>query len=224
MENFEWKLTDAEKKLIKDANEGKAYQAIFAELTTNPSEIEVNRNAYEWGDGWDCDENRRKWENDVHGRLESAGYQLRQDDVEQGYYIATCHDDKTTLYINPSEITGYVKAEKKEELLNILKSSSEIQSVKVQRDAPGCELSDKAYEKIISRNSNRIFADIKASHERRGLNTETVAREWVKENRIPRLGDTMGVMMSDIDFKEIQNIAEQYKSKGKLVQKENLER
>lgn len=152
---------------------------------------------YRWGEGWSFAD-KINFEAEVLNALTEVGFTVQPSDNGRAM-IATSQNKFTNLYLHPMEFTGYAN---KEDILKVVTAIKKCKSCRItSMEGHDCyEISDKHYLDLLKANTPmvRVWLD---SYMKTHSDLYEVEVDFIRENRIPRVGDAHGVYSSrDIEW------------------------
>lgn len=154
--------------------------------------------AYKWGQGW-THQDAEVFHVQVINGLFDAGFTIKSEkhSGSSPSIIGKNQFDPTYLYLHPMEFTGYMKTEDVKKVLEVLNSCDCVSVYKTEL-GDVYELSDVEYGKILAKHSAEILNFVRSYNDEHG-NLYECGLDFIKKYRIPRVGDTNGVISSS-DF------------------------
>ncbi len=168
------------------------------------------RTAYEWGSGWRDAKDCNAFEEDI--RTLRFGYPKK---IEEPRVSGSCPSltgktraDKTNLYLHPMEITGYVLKSEIPDLIKELEQMPSIENVCKENliVTEVYDIKDSGYLRLMMKNMNRIKDWVEDNKKASGLN---IGFDFVRENRIERVGDKSCYSSDDLDVAFVESVYEQ---------------
>lgn len=159
---------------------------------------------YLWGAGWTY-EQREAFENELYPKLLEAGYY-----IEKGRGAGICdmlyradkngnrnRFDNFSIYMHPSDFSGYASDEDIGKIIDILNSCKCIRNAKAGYLKECYNISDGEYVRLLARNHDGIrrYVETRPKEDVWGI-----ASRFASEHRIPRVNDRSGLTSDDIDI------------------------
>ena len=187
---------------------------------------------YKWGRGWVSREARNRFDMITENALLMNDFSVRQPKFAMSCptIVFDEKEDGLSLYFHPMELTGYVPEDQLNKLLNVLREDCKevIGDVRLVRNEPCYDLSDKDYADLIKSKSKEIVKCIKEERRKHGYdilnNIFEIGADFAREVRIPRAGkDNPGYYPDDADIKAIMDVCMTAKKLGYFDKNKDLD-
>lgn len=187
---------------------------------------------YKWGRGWVSREARDRFHMITENALLMNDFSVRQPEFAMAApsIVFDENDDGLSLYFHPMELTGYVPEDQLNKLLKVLREDCKevIGDVRLVRNEPCYDLSDKDYADLIKSKSKEIVKCIKEERSKHRYDILNdifeIGTDFAREVRIPRAGkDKPGYYSGDADIRAIMDICLEAEKEGYFAKDKDLD-
>lgn len=209
---FEWEFSEK----TKDATETSPYKKVRFGIDSN----------YIWNQGWTASQSEEFY-NALLPKLIEAGFRLDKKDDIGGVcpsIVGKTSLDKTSLYLHPTEFTGYLKEEDIEKMKTVLSEIPRtiVHDFRLAYQKEVSALTEHQYRTLLTENARNIV-DWMEKAEKSGVRPYEMGNTFASNFRIKRVGDNEGFSSADTDwafvdtlYKINQQLKEKYKEEFSL--------